>query len=93
MNFYYVTNIFQLHIFENESMGLLKLFEICLEMHFLSLFFLNERNTKTSLLMMRSKCTVVNYANLNSSSIRKSFLNYGPLNMLFRLFSIFNARR
>ena len=29
-------------------------------------------------------CAVVHYANLSSSSIHKSFLNYGPLNMLFR---------
>ena len=36
--------------------------------------------------MMHLKCAVVHYANLNSSSINKPFLNYGPLNMLFRFF-------
>ena len=40
-----------------------------MEMQFVSLFFLNERNIGTSL-----KCTVVHYANLNSSSINKHYL-------------------
>ena len=40
----------------------------------------------TSLLMIHWKCTVVHYANLNSSSINKPFLNYGLLNMLFCFF-------
>ena len=52
-------------------------------MHFISLFFLNKRNITTFLLMIHLKCTVVHYVNLNSSSINKPFLNYGPLNMLF----------
>ena len=85
-NFYYVTNIFDLHIFENETATLLNFFEICTDMHFVSLFFLNERNITTSLLMIHLKCTVVHYANLNSSSKNKPFLNYGSLNMLFRFF-------
>ena len=84
--FYYVINIFDLHIFDNETAAILNLFEICTEMYFASLFFLKERNITTSLLMIHSKCTVVHYANLNSSSRNKSFLNYGPLNMLFRFF-------
>ena len=63
-----------------------KLFQICTEMRFVYLFFLNERNITTSLLMIYLKCTVVHYANLNSSSINKLFLNYGLLNMLFRFF-------
>ena len=61
-------------------------FSICTDMHFVSLFFLNERNITTSLLMIHLKCTVVHYANLNSSSKNKPFLNYGLLNMLFRFF-------
>ena len=85
-NFYYVTNIFDLHIFENETATLLNFFEICTDMHFVSLFFLNKRNITTSLLMIHLKCAVVHYANLNSSSINKPFLNYGLLNMLFRFF-------
>ena len=57
-----------------------------LQMHFVSSFFLNEWNITTSLLMIHLKCTVAHYSNLNSSSINKPFLNYGPLNMLFRFF-------
>ena len=38
------------------------------------LFFLNEKNIATSLLVIRLKCTVVYYANLNSSSINKPYL-------------------
>ena len=67
MKFYYVTNIFDLHIFDNETTALLIFFEICTEVYFVSLFFINERNITTSLL----------------NSISKSFLNYGSLNMLF----------
>ena len=37
-------------------------------------FFLNEKNIATSLLVIRLKCTVVYYANLNSSSINKPYL-------------------
>ena len=45
-----------------------------------------QQNITTSLLMVHLKCTVVHYANLNSSSKNKAFLNYGSLNMLFRFF-------
>ena len=38
------------------------------------LFLLKERNITTSLLLMHLKCTVVHYANLNSSSINKPYL-------------------
>ena len=41
-------------------------------MHFVSLFFLNERNNKTSLLMIHLKFAAVHY--LNSSSIKKHYL-------------------
>ena len=74
MKIYYVTNIFDLHTFDNEMTALLKFFEISTEMHFVSLFFLNKRNITTSLLMMHLKCTVVHYANLNSSSINTPYL-------------------
>ena len=70
MKFYYVTNVFDLHTFDNET----TIFEISIEMHFVSLFFLNERNITTSLLMIHLKYPVVNYANLNSSSINKPYL-------------------
>ena len=52
MKLYYVTNIFDLQIFGNETMTLLKFFQICTEMHLVSLFFLNERNIAASLLMI-----------------------------------------
>ena len=39
MKLYYVTSIFGLHIFDNEMTTLLKFCEICMEMHFVSLFF------------------------------------------------------
>ena len=55
-------------------------------MHFVSLVFLDERIITASLLMIHLKCTMVHYANLNSSSINKPLLNYGPMNMLFRFF-------
>ena len=87
--FYYVTNVFNLYIFDKETAALLIFFGICTEMNFVSLFFLNERNITTSLLMIHLKCTFVHYANLNSSSLNKPFLNCGPFNMLF-LFFFFN---
>ena len=86
-NFYYVTNIFNLHICDNETAALLIIFlkfaRICILFLYL---FQNERNITTSLLMIHLKCTVVHHANLNSSSRIKLFLNYGLLNMLFRFF-------
>ena len=48
--------------------------EISTEIHFVSLFFLNERNIATSLLIIHLKCTAVHYANLNSNSINKPYL-------------------
>ena len=44
-----------------------------MEMHFVSLFFLNERTITTSLLMIHLKCTFVHYVNLNSSFINKPY--------------------
>ena len=64
MTLYYFINIFDLHTFDNETTALLKFFEISRDMHFVS----------TAVLMIHSKCTVVHYANLNSSSINKSYL-------------------
>ena len=42
MKFYFITNIF-----DNKTADLLIFFEICTEMHFVSLFFLNEKNIIT----------------------------------------------
>ena len=86
MKFYYVTNISYLHIFVKETTTFLKFFEICTEMNIVSLFFLNEGNIATSLLMIHLKCAVVHYTNLNSSSTNELFLNCGPLNMSFHFF-------
>ena len=60
MKFYYVTNIFYLHIFDYETRSLLNFFEISTERHFVSIFFLNERNIATSFLIICLKCTVAN---------------------------------
>ena len=68
MNFYCITNIFDLHTLYNKMIALSKFFEISTEMHLVSLFFLNERNITTLHLMMHIRCTAVHYANLNSSS-------------------------
>ena len=84
MTFYYVRNIFDLLIFDNETS-----FEICMEMHFVFLFFLNERNITTFLFMIHLTCIVVHYVNLNSSSINKRFLNDGPVNMQSHFFQFF----
>ena len=58
-----------------------------MEMHFDSLFFLNEKNITASLLMIHLKCTLVHYANLNSSSLDKPYLRGVEYSILF--FSIF----
>ena len=39
--FCYAINIFDQHTFGNEATALLKMFQISMEMHFVSLFFLN----------------------------------------------------
>ena len=73
LKYYYVTSIFDPHTFDDETTVLLNFFEISTEKHFVSLFLLNERNMTTSLLKIHLKCTVVHYANLNSSSIKKHY--------------------
>ena len=74
MKFYYVTNIFDLHTFENEMTVLLKFFEISTEIDFVSMYFLNEKKITTSPLMMHLKRTVAHYAYLNPSFINKPYL-------------------
>ena len=86
MKFYYVINIFDLHTFDNETAALLKTLEISAEMQFVSLFFLNEKNITTSLLMIHLKCAVVHYANLNSSAINMP--NLRALEYAISFFSI-----
>ena len=55
MKFYYITNIVDIHTSANETTALLKFFQISTEMHFVSLFFVSERNTATLLLMVHLK--------------------------------------
>ena len=62
------------HTFNNETTALLKFFGIFTEMHFVSLFFLNERNIMTSILMIHLKCTVVHYANTNCALFKLQLL-------------------
>ena len=73
MKFYYLTNIFDRYTFYDETTALLKFFEISMEMHFVTLFFLNESYIPTSLFMIHLKYNVVHYAYLNSSSIHKPY--------------------
>ena len=73
--FYNVINVFNLHIFEKGTAAIYSFSGICTEIRFVSLFLLNERNITTSLLVTHLKCTIVRYANLNLSSINKSFFN------------------
>ena len=46
---------YDLQIFDKETTVLLKFLEICTEMRFVSLFYLNERNITASLLMTHLK--------------------------------------
>ena len=86
-----VTNIFDLNIFDNETTALLKLFEICAEMHlFLYFFYIKEIfQPQTSLLMIHLKCTAVHYVNLNSSSINKPYLRTVEYAISFLSISIY----
>ena len=43
MKFFYVTNIFDLQAFDNETTALLNFFEISSETHFISLFFFRSK--------------------------------------------------
>ena len=86
MKFCYLTNSFDQQTLDDKTTAFLKHLEISTEMHFVSLYFLNERNIATSLLMRHLKCTVVHYANLNSSSINKPYLGAVEYAILFFYF-------
>ena len=78
-DFYYVTNTLDLHIFENETATLLNFFEISTDMHFVSLFFLNERNIAISLLMIHFRCTFLHYAKgLLKKDVAAKMAIFGP---------------
>ena len=83
---------FDLHIFDNETMPLLNFLKIFMEMHFISLFFPNESNIATSLLMIHLKCTVVHYAIMQvahyANSANKPYLWVVEYAILLGFFSI-----
>ena len=82
MKFYYVTNIFDLHIFDNETTSLWKNWN--LHRNAFSLFIFSKWKKYHNLTFEDTfKMSFVNYSNLNSSSIKKPFLNHGPLNVIF----------
>ena len=88
-------NIFNLQFFDKETTILFKFLKIFMEMHYISLFFLNEGNIATSLLMLYLKYTVVHYANINLNSINKPFVNlrdveYAISFFLFLIYIYFN---
>ena len=60
-----------------------------MEMHFVSLFPLNEGDITTSFLMIHLKCTVMHYNNLNRSSINNPLLRDVEYATLF-FFYFFN---
>ena len=57
-----------------------------MEMNFVSLFFLNERNITISLLMIHLECIAVHYANINSSYLNKPDLWGVKYTILFLFF-------
>ena len=87
-NFCYVTNIFDLHIYDNETTAHLIFFKFVWICILFLYFFQNERNITTTILIIHLKCTVLHYANLKSSSKNKLLLNYGSLNMLLCFFRL-----
>ena len=89
MKFYYVTNIFYPHTFDNEATALLKFFENSTEIHFVYSCFLNERNIKTSHLMIHIKYTVVHYVNLNSRFTNQLYLRAVQYAIFFLRFLIY----
>ena len=60
-----------------------------MEMLFVSLFFLHERNITNSFLIIHLKCTAVHYANLNSNSINKPYLRASEYAISFFQFLIY----
>ena len=77
---------FDLHAFDNEMTALVKRFKISTEMHFVSLFFLNEKYITASLFMIHLKCVVAHYANFSSTSINKSYLRAVKYTVSFAFF-------
>ena len=88
MRFYYVTNIFDLHIFDNKTTVLSTFFEICKEMNFVS-FFLNEGNIVISRLMVHLKCTAAaHYTNLEFKLHKQAVFKLRAVEYVISFFSI-----
>ena len=70
--FYYTTNTFDSHIFDNEAKAfLIFFFKFAPKCILFLRFFLNERNIAISILMIHLKYTAVHNANINSGSINR----------------------
>lgn len=92
-SYLYVTNIFDLHIFDKEKEVFLKLLEtswnfFARKFILFLYFFLDEISNTNSLLIIHLERTFVHFGNLNSSFISKQCLNYGLLNMLSGVFLV-----
>ena len=90
MKYYYVTNTFDWHIVDKETAARFKLFW---NLHGNALFLLNERNILISLLMIHLKCTVVDYANLNSSSMKQTIFKLWAIEYVISFWFFFNFLR
>ena len=73
MKLYFVTNIFDIQIFDNGTRPPQTFLKLSRKSFFFSLFSLSERNVTIPLLMIHLKCTIVNYADQISSSISIRF--------------------
>ena len=87
MKFYYVTNIFDPHTFDNKTTALLKLFKISTENGFCFFIFSKWKKYCSLIFNDTLKCAVVHYCNLNSSSINKFYLR--AVENAISVFSIF----
>ena len=91
INYYSLTKIWGLEIFDNETTALKIFLKICTEMRFHCLFSLNEKIIAIYHLMIHIKCIVVICFNKNWSSLKRLFWNNGPPNMLSYLFRFFKV--
>ena len=74
MKFYYVTNIFHLHTYDNETTVLFGIFWNFYGNTFCFFIFFKRKKNYNLTFDDTSKCAVVRYSNLNSRSINKPYL-------------------
>ena len=91
INYYSLTKIWGLEIFDSEMTALKIILKICTEICFHGLFSLNEKIIAICHLMVHIKCVVVICFNKNWSSLKRPFWNNGPPNMLSYLFRFFKV--